>query len=167
MIEGQGGGGKHKATTTHKSKPDGTKEVSHSVEQTLPDMMRRARKTKAPMSHHSSERAHQAVIHGQQTGSIADTLRMLRDARQQVNMDTAPQADISGAFAGDGTLERPAPLNSLMPEGILEAPAAGGGNTLTPSDPGQAWLLQQLKNRLVPRYKGGAANRINHNVGNL
>lgn len=157
MIEGQGGG-KHKATTTQKTKPDGTREVSHSVEQSIPDMMRHARKRtpeKAPMSHRSSERIHAAVVghNTDQTRDIASTLAMLKAARQQVSPD---------AFAGDGTLERPAPMmDSFTPEQM--SAAAGTGPLLTPGDPQQQWLLDQMRSRLVPRYKGG---RIQQNVGN-
>lgn len=161
-----GGGGTHKATTTHKQKPDGTREVSHSVEQTLPDMMRRAKVNKAQTPSHprplATDRVHHAIIGRDQqpVNTIADTLRMLREARQQID----PVPLDSGAFAGDGRFERPAPLDSLMPPDNSTA-AAGNTSPQQVLTPAQLWMRDNFPhNELVPRYKGGLRGQLN--VGN-
>lgn len=159
-------GGSARATTTHKTKPDGSREVSHTVEQKSASAMLQRTKPrqtaeKPQMPHHkevsvgrSSDKLHHAIIAramgnvgGGDERSLAETLQMLRSIRLN-------------SLAGDGRLERPAPLDGAMQwgdgtNGMLGSGGAGGAATVSPQDFPGAWDAQHPGHSLIPRYKGG------------
>lgn len=143
-------GQKRIALTTRKTKPDGTQEVAHKVEHSFDPI---------PIMRKMKRRGGSEI--GKDAANSRDTHAIIAHSG---NADYG----LPDAYVGDGGQERPAPafgLN-LAPDGYPQQDEpAGAGYGLQPTlTPDQVWMMLQLRNSLVPRYKGGV--RIQKNRGN-
>jgi hypothetical protein len=171
-----GNGGKHVATTARKTKPDGSREVTHKVEHHFGSTIGAMRKAKIGKDRTYKEekpmrllkpldtgRIHHALItHGEghhRGQDLQQTLEALRAYRSHELVGR-------GAFEGDGRLERQAPgldLQRMLFEdgsGIpLNHPYGAGSAESYPTDGAELGNDTNpygvSHGTLVPRYKGG------------
>src|SRR5882672_5782595 len=154
-------GGSQRATTTHKTKPDGSREVSHTVEhKSAVDALKRTRPTqqgkRSQNLHRNSDQLHHAIIArgmggGDAPSSLADTLRMLKSVRLKADYG------LPNAYTGASSQERPAPAVGLGPRAVApevyeQSPGfpqdeMAGRRDLSPVlTPQQAWLQNANNN---------------------
>jgi|SRR5262245_3182377 len=158
------GGVKHVAVTARKTKPDGSREVTHRVEHHAP-MVAALRKAK------TNRRTQRGVKDDFKPLKPRDTTgihhHIAGSSERSENFRSTLDA-LRSAFAGDGRLERPAPGD--LPDRIIDyGRMAGAGDTImTPMGRRLARLRQMQRlayapyypelqpiGTPVPRYKGG------------